>query len=253
VLLVGGLVALAAALGVGWVYADRALVPIRDALRRQREFAADASHELRTPLAILRGSIDHLRRNADRPVREVGTALDDLDAEVDRLGGLVDDLLLLARTDSGDLELTPAPLDLADVAVDAAAGLAAVGAERGVRVVLDATPVELVGDAGRLRQLVRILVDNAIAWSPPNGMVVVGVREEGSVAVLTVEDEGPGIRQADLPRIFDRFWRAADAPPGGNGLGLTIAAWIADRNNGRIRDANRPAGGARLEVRLARA
>ena len=120
-LAIAGLVAILAALIAGALIARRALVPIRDALRRQREFAADASHELRTPLAVVRASAEHLRRNQDKPVGEVGTAVDDITAEVDHLTALVEDLLLLARSDSGAVELTREPLDLADVAADATA------------------------------------------------------------------------------------------------------------------------------------
>src|SRR4029077_9506639 len=112
VLVVGGLLALAAAIIVGAAYAQRALVPVRRslsgqrlALRRQREFAADASHELRTPLTIVRASVDDLQRPPPEPVASVGTALDDIQHEVGHLTSLVDDLLLLARSDSGALDL----------------------------------------------------------------------------------------------------------------------------------------------------
>jgi signal transduction histidine kinase len=252
VLIGGGLVALVMALGLGWTYADRALVPIREAMRRQREFAADASHELRTPLAIVKGSVDHLRRHRDQPVAEVGAALDDLEAGADRLTALVEDLLVLARTDSGAVELDIGPTDLAEVALDAVAELAPLADRAHTQIRIDAEPVPLRGDAGRLRQLVVVLVDNAIRHaSAGGGSVEVDVRASDGRAALVVDDDGPGIRAEDLPRIFDRFWRAADAPPGGTGLGLAIASWIVERHSGTITAANRPDGpGARFEVRL---
>jgi signal transduction histidine kinase len=252
VLVAGGLVALAASLGVGWLYAERALVPIRDAMRRQREFAADASHELRTPLAIVSGSIEHLRRHRDRPVAEVGAALDDIDAGTRRLTALVDDLLVLARTDSGAVELDLGSADLGEIALDAAAELGSVASAAGVAIGIDAEPVPLRGDVGRLRQLVVILVDNAIRHAAVAGgqSVEVSVKAVDGSAVLTVDDDGQGMRPDDLPRVFDRFWRAADAPPGGTGLGLAIARWIVERHGGTIAAANRPSGGARFEVRL---
>lgn len=244
----GGLVALLVALGVGWVYAERAIVPIRDALGRQREFAADASHELRTPLTIVRGSVEHLRRHPEARVADVGSALHDIDAGVDRLAGLVDDLLLLARADSGAVEFDRTWLDLAEVALDAADGLAAVAAAQEVRVEVDAEPAPVRGDPARLRQLVALLVDNAIRHAPDGSAVRVAVRPG---ATLLVEDEGPGIRPADLPHLFDRFWRAADAPEGGAGLGLAIAAWIVEGHGGAIEAGNRPEGrGARFEIRI---
>ena len=143
-LIVGGLVVVLVAVGFGAVYARRALVPIRDslaaqrtALRHQREFAADASHELRTPLTVIRSSVEHLRRNPARPVGEVGDALGDIDAEVQHLTTLVDDLLLLARSDSGAVTLERVPLHLDDVAAEAAAALAQPAAAAGVRVEVD--------------------------------------------------------------------------------------------------------------------
>jgi len=252
VLIAGGLVALAASVGVGWLYAERALIPIRDAMRRQREFAADASHELRTPLAIVRGSVEHLRRNRDQPVAEVGAALDDIDVGTQRLTALVEDLLVLARTDSGAIELDLAPTDLGELALDAAGGMAAVAREAGIDVRIDAEPVPLNGDVDRLRQLVVILLDNAIRHSSAAGghSVEVSVKVAEGSAVLTVDDDGRGLRPEDVSRAFDRFWRAPDAPPGGTGLGLAIARWIVERHGGTITAANRPSGGARFEVRL---
>jgi len=108
----------------------------------------------------------------------------------------------------------------------------------------------VTGDPVRLRQLVTILVDNAIRHSPPGGEVRVAVRTAGRSAGLSVEDDGPGVRPEDLPRVFDRFWRAPGAPEGGTGLGLAIAQWIVERHRGRITVSNRPSGGARFDVHL---
>ncbi len=257
VLVVGGAIALLVALGVGAAYASRALVPIRqsligqrEALRRQREFAADASHELRTPLTVIRASVDDLERHPKQQVASVGTALTDIRDEVDHLTGMVDDLLLLARSDSGAIELERVPLDLGDVASSGASALSLLAAERSVRLVVDPTPAEVSGDPARLRQLVGILVDNALRHAPAGSAVDVRVRTDGQDAVLVVDDEGPGIKPEDLPRVFDRFYRAAGSPGGGTGLGLAIAAWIVERHGGRIGAANREPAGARFTVRI---
>ncbi len=257
VLVLGGLVVVLVAVGFGAIYARRALVPIRDslagqraALRRQREFAADASHELRTPLTVIRASVAHLRRHADEPVRQVGDALEDIDAEVGQLTTMVEDLLLLARSDSGAVSLERVPVELDDVATDAAGSLRAPAEARGVSIVVDPEPAPVVGDPTRLRQLVLVLLDNAIRHSPSGGEVRLTIREASGRATLAVEDSGRGIRDEDLPRLFDRFWRASDAPSGGTGLGLAIAKWIVDEHGGEIRAANREGGGARFEVSL---
>lgn len=259
VLLVGGALVVLVAIGFGMVYARRALVPIREslaaqrlALGRQREFAADASHELRTPLTVVRSSLEHLRRHQDEPVRAVGDALDDIDAEVGHLTSLVDDLLLLARSDSGAVSLDRLPVDLGDVAAAAASSLAKPAEAKGIRVVVDPEPAVVVGDGARLRQLVMILVDNAIRHSPTGSEVRVAVRAaaDGRSAVLDVADEGRGVRSEDLPHVFERFWRAPGAPSGGTGLGLAIAKWIVDRHHGSIAVMNRDSGGALFRVDL---
>ena len=257
VLIVGGVVVVAVAFGFGTVYARRALVPIREslaaqrtALRRQREFAANASHELRTPLTVIRSSVEHLSRHRNRPIGDATEALDDIDAEVTHLTALVDDLLLLARSDSGAVPLDRVSLDLGDVAFEAASALTRTAEARGVRMAVDPEPAMVDGDPARLRQLVMILVDNAIRHSPRDGAVTVTVRVAGLTASIEVTDQGPGLRPEDMPHVFDRFWRAPGAPSGGTGLGLAIARWIAERHGGRIGVANREGGGAAFRVEL---
>jgi signal transduction histidine kinase len=257
ILLGGGVAALLAALVAGYFYAGRALVPIRQsidrrqaALQRQREFAANASHELRTPLTVIRASVEDLKRNRRSKVEDVGEAIGDIDAEVGAMTALVEDMLTLARTDSGVVQVEHLPLDLSDVAVDAASMLVTLGQERGVSVVLDPLPARVTGDPLRLRQLVTILVDNAIRHSPKDSTVAVWVRPEPLSALLQVDDHGPGVKPEDLPRLFERFWRADDAPAGGTGLGLAIAKWIVEQHGGTIGAFNRPDGGASFWVRL---
>jgi two-component system sensor histidine kinase CiaH len=257
VLLIGGLVVVLVAFGFGAIYARRALVPIREslvsqraALRRQREFAADASHELRTPLTVIRSSVEHLRRNRGEPSTASTDALDDIDAEVGYLTALVEDLLLLARSDSGAITLARSPVDLGDVAADGAGALVKTAEARGVHLSLDPEPAIVSGDSARLRQLIVILVDNAVRHTPRGGAVRVHVRADGREAVAEVEDDGPGIRPEDMPRVFERFWRAPGSTAGGTGLGLAIAKSIVDLHDGRITVANRAEGGARFTVRL---
>jgi signal transduction histidine kinase len=256
-LVVGGVLVIIVSVGFGTLYARRAMVPIREslgaqrtALRRQREFAADASHELRTPLTVIRSSVEHLERHSHEPVSASQEALDDIDAEVRNLTTLVDDLLLLARSDSGAVALERMPLDLGDIASDAASALGRTAESRGVTVRVDPEPAMLEGDPVRLRQLVSILVDNAIRHSPRGAAVDVTVRQTGATAWVEVADRGPGVRPEDMPHIFDRFWRAPGAPSGGTGLGLAIAHWITERHGGRIGVANRAEGGAIFRVEL---
>jgi signal transduction histidine kinase len=257
VLLGGGAVVLVVSFGFGALYARRALVPIRaslaaqrTALRSQREFAADASHELRTPLTVIRSSVEHLNRHRDRPLGDDAEALDDIDAEVAHLSLLVDDLLLLARSDSGAVPMDRVALDLGDVASDAATSLGRLAEDRGVGLEVDPEPAMLDADPVRIRQLVTILVDNAIRHSPRGGTVLVRVRVEAGSTVLEVADQGPGLRAEDMPHVFDRFYRAPGAPSGGTGLGLAIARWIVERHAGRIGVRNGETGGAVFRAEL---
>ena len=251
VLIVGGFVAVVAAVVGGRVYATRALVPIRESLRRQREFAADASHELRTPLSVIQATVEHFERHPELRLGDEADALADVRAEIDHLTALVGDLLLLARTDSGVEELTAESFDLEPVVREGLDGLRAIAAERSVEIDVDAVAAPLTGDRTRLRQLATILADNAIRHGPAGSRVKVGLRpREKGGATLTVDDQGPGIRPADRARVFDRFWRAPGASAGGTGLGLAIAHWVVDRHGGTIDVADAPGGGARFEVQL---
>ncbi len=244
VLVIGGVLVLLAAFAFGFFYAGRALVPIRDSLRRQREFAADASHELRTPISVIRSSADFLRRQPALGEPSVAAAVEDIGAEGERMTRLVDELLLLARADSGVVEVRSERIDLTDVTGAALRGLARLAEERGVHVALEGEPVMVSGDPDRLQQLVAILVDNAVRHSPRGATVRLVVSRDGHGARISVADQGPGIRPEDLPRLFDRFFRAPGAPDGGSGLGLSIARWIAERHRGRLTAANASDGGA---------
>jgi signal transduction histidine kinase len=169
---------------------------------------------------------------------------------VAHLTSLVDDLLLLARSDSGAVVLEHLPLDLGDIASDAATSVGRAAGSRGVGVQVDPEPAMVVGDPARLRQLVMILVDNAVRHSPREGLVDVMVRREWPLAWMEIADQGPGVRPEDMPHVFDRFWRGSGAPSGGTGLGLAIARWITEQHGGRIGVANRPGGGAVFRVEL---
>ncbi|HEY8476418.1 MAG TPA: HAMP domain-containing sensor histidine kinase [Chloroflexota bacterium] len=213
------------------------------ALAAQRRFVADASHELRTPLTSLRGNVDLLRRMiAEGPplpdVEQQEQLLADMAAETDRLARLVADLLLLARADAGQ-HLTLAPTEIGPVVRDAFR--AARFLRQGVELRLGEVPegVWVAADADRLKQLLLILLDNALKYTPSGGRVEIDARrarrlDADGVAVRVVDD-GPGIPPEEQPRVFERFYRADRARgAGGAGLGLAIARWIVDEHRGAI-------------------
>jgi two-component system OmpR family sensor kinase len=199
---------------------------------RQR-FLADVSHELRTPLTTVRGNVDLMRRmgEADPEI------LDVVQDELERMTRLVDDLLLLARADTGGLPLQREPIELDNVFLEVYRQVKSI--EHSVQVTLkEVDQVSVLGDYDRLKQLILNLVDNAIKYTPPGGLVMLSLSKENGTARIEVSDTGIGIPAEDLPRIFDRFYRvdkARSRSQGGSGLGLSIAKWIAQAHGGDIR------------------
>ncbi len=201
----------------------------------QQRFVADASHELRAPLTILQANLEYLQ-HAALPPEERDRALQETHAEAERLARLVGDLLVLARADSGHT-LRREPVELDRVLMQALGE--ARHLTRGQRLeVGELEPLRVHGDPDRLRQLVLILVDNAIKYTPPPGRIVLGLRRGLGTAQLTVRDSGIGIAPDALPHVFERFFRADPArsrDPGGTGLGLPIAQWIAGQHGGSVK------------------
>jgi signal transduction histidine kinase len=212
------------------------------AVARERAFTADSSHELRTPLAILTAEVELARDRAADPVTRagLGTAL----AEAGRLSGLVDDLLVLARADAGQLE-GRRPLDLDELVGVVVSRFATLAARRGIRLRTDGAAV-VRGDPVGVERAVSNLVDNALRHTPDGGTVTVEVRATGPAsAEIIVRDTGPGVPEDRLSGLFDRFSRVDDArhEPGGAGLGLAIVAAVAAAHGGRVTAANSAGGG----------
>jgi signal transduction histidine kinase len=226
VLIGGGVIAVIGALFVGAVYADRALVPIRESLRRQREFAADASHELRTPLATIAGYTELAHHRPETS----GTALAKVETESARMTALVEDLLLLARLDSGR-PLEREPVDLSRLLLEAVDDARVVDPERSWRLSLPDEPITVTGDEARLHQVVSNLLTNARTHTPTGSTVTVTATREG----FTVHDDGPGFAPDLAPHAFERFTRGDVARTrGGAGLGLSLVQAIVAAHGGSV-------------------
>jgi len=230
---------------------DRMLDRLEDAFARQRGFVADASHELRTPLTVIRGQLEVLARQREVTPEDVRHVDEVVTTEVVRMERLVEDLLLLARADEGEL-LRPATLDLRSFVTELFDSLT-LTAER--RFELGDVPAgTLRADEDRIAQVVRNLARNAVEHTRPGGLVrlCVTAHPRGWVE-LAVEDDGPGIPPAQRDRVFDRFHRVDSARSrgkGGAGLGLSIARAIVEAHGGRIAAGESPEGGARVAFRL---
>ena len=218
---------------------------------RVRQFVADASHELRTPLAAIRGYAEFTRREADTFSPDIAYAWQRVEAESKRMTGLVEDLLLLARLDSGRT-LDSAEVDLTGLVIDAVSDAAASDSDHQWRLDLPEQAVLVNGDAARLHQVVANLLSNARAHTPPRTTVTAVVRAEPGQAVLTVHDNGPGI-PADLQgRLFERFARGDSSRSrhdGSTGLGLAIVDAIVTAHGGTVSVTSRP-GDTAFVVRL---
>ncbi len=219
---------------------------------RLRRFVADASHELRTPLTSIRGYAELLRKGALADDEARTSASERIEHEAARMSLLVDDLLLLARLDQGR-PFEPAPVDLGTIVEDAVDAASAIEPRRPISIESPATGEDLVvdGDAARLRQVVDNLLRNAEVHTPPGTPVHVKVSRQGSLAVLSVSDEGQGIDTEEQARVFDRFYRGNEARTGGGtGLGLSIVAAIASAHGGNARVESVPGEGATFIVEL---
>jgi two-component system, OmpR family, sensor kinase len=207
-----------------------------------RQFVADASHELRTPLASIRGYAELTRRETEPVPPTVTHAIGRVESEALRMQELVEDLLLLARLDSGR-PLEREPVDLSLLAVNAVSDAHAAAPDHAWELDLPEDPVEVPGDQARLHQILANLLANARTHTPAGTRVVTRVRPEGSLVRLSVTDDGPGVPGPLQPRIFERFTRGDDArvrANGSTGLGLSIVAAVGQAHGGRVEVSSRP-------------
>ncbi|WP_262285226.1 cell wall metabolism sensor histidine kinase WalK [Micromonospora sp. MA102] len=218
---------------------------------RVRQFVADASHELRTPLAAIRGYAEVARRGRDEVPPDVAHALRRVESESTRMTSLVDDLLLLARLDSGR-PLAAEPVDLTAMVVNAVSDAHAAGPEHRWQLDLPDEPVSVTGDAHRLHQVLANLLANARVHTPPGTTVTTRLAPVAGGVELSVTDDGPGIPEELQPEVFERFARGDSSRSrahGSTGLGLAIVAAVVEAHHGEVAVASRP-GATVFTVRL---
>ncbi len=223
-------------------HVERALAARHASEQRVRQFVADASHELRTPLAAIRGYAELTRRVRDEVPPDVTHAIGRVESEAARMTTLVEDLLLLARLDSGR-PLAREPVELSRLVVDAVGDAHIADPSRRYQLDLPAEPVVAPGDEQRLHQVLANLLANARTHTPPETLVTVALAGGADEVRLTVADNGPGIPPALLPDIFQRFARADTSrsrAAGSTGLGLSIVDAVVAAHGGRVEVASRP-------------
>jgi two-component system sensor histidine kinase BaeS len=218
---------------------------------RQRRLIADVAHEMRTPLSNLRGYLEGLADGVIEPSPDLFTSLHE---ETLLQRRILDDLQVLALAEAGDLNYSPAPMDLAELAETTATAHRAVAANAGINLVVDArTPAPIIADPDRTRQVLSNLLSNAIRYTDAGGRVELRVERDALGVLLSVRDTGVGMTPEEVARAFDRFWRADPArqrATGGSGLGLTIARRIVADQGGSLEAESTPGLGTTFTVRL---
>ena len=233
------------------------ITDLRRADQIRRDFVANVSHELRTPLTAFRGYVEALTDGVDDP-EQARHFLETIARHTHRMERLVRDLLRLARLDAGQEILERVTCQVEALFSGVETDLADAIETRQQNVVHDIAPeaATLVGDPAKLHDALRNLLENATNYAPEGSTIVMASQKRGARIVVTVTDEGPGIPEADLPRVFERFYRVDKArtrdrkDPGGTGLGLAIVKHLVELHGGKVSAANGPQRGAVLTVEL---
>jgi len=232
---------------------NETLARLENSVGQMKQFTASISHELRTPLTTLRGEAEIALLEA-RSVDEYKRVLASQLEEFDKLSHMINQLLVLANAEAGEIQWTDQSVDLSDMIVSLVEQLEPVASVKGITMKTGAEPhVHVCGDASWIERVVLNLLDNAIKFTPDGGNVTVSLAAKGAEAALSVQDNGIGIPAEALPRIFERFYRAEPSRSKqieGVGLGLALAQWIVEKHGGRITVESQPGQGSCFTVYL---
>lgn len=254
IITVGTVIGFFLIIGVAYYLARRALVPIKASWDKQQQFVTDASHELRTPIAVIKTNTELLLHNPDHTIEEESIGIATILRESTRMGKLVTTLLTLARADSNQIEIKVGKVGVAELLKDLIEQFQPIAEMKKIGLTATLEPcMEIIGDKERIYQLVVILLDNAIRYTPPEGEIVVEGHISHGLVHITIQDTGIGISPEDLPFIFERFYRGdkiRSRDDGGSGLGLAIAEWIVEKHGGKIQVESVLGEGSKFHIQL---
>ena len=232
---------------------NKLMTRMRDSYRQQARFVSDASHELRTPIAVIKGYADLLDRWGKTDEKILEESIEAIKSESDSMQHLVEQLLFLARGDSGRTTLNITDFDVTEVMKEVCEESAMID-QAHTYLFEGEEPVPASGDVSLIKQAARILIENASKYTPEGGEIKLRSLNVNGHPAFSVQDSGIGISERDIPHIFDRFYRADDSrskQTGGSGLGLAIAKWIVERHGGHFEIISRKDIGTRITVVLS--
>ena len=234
--------------------ANRSLIPIKESWNRQKDFVADASHELRTPLSVIETTIDLLINRKNESIESQMKWLENIQAENKRMTKLVNDMLFLARADSNQLQLEMKIFSLNSALLEVYIPFEILALKQGIFLhAFEGPEIDFYGDEAKIKQLIVILIDNAIKYTPLNGQISMTLKDIGANVEIIVSDTGVGIEKEHFNEIFQRFYRidkARSRKEGSVGLGLSIADWIVKEHGGTIKVESTESVGTTFHVIL---
>ncbi|MGE7761995.1 sensor histidine kinase [Peribacillus sp. NPDC097895] len=255
ILFVGGGIGSLVAVGAGYLLAGRALIPVKKSWDQQQQFVSDASHEIRTPLAVIQSRAELLFQSPNATIEEKAVDISIISKEVRRLNKLVNGLLTLTRTDSNQMEVKKSNFFLDDLLMDIVEQYTDIASFQEKSITSHAPEqVVFLGDKERIHQLLVILVDNAMKFTEVGGEISLSCIKNASSIILSVEDNGKGIPQEEIPLIFNRFYQVEQSRSAneGSGLGLSIAKWIVNTHQGTIKVTSVQNEHTRFEITFPR-
>nr|WP_142331471.1 HAMP domain-containing sensor histidine kinase [Bacillus thuringiensis] len=251
ILIIGCSIGSLCAIGIGFFLAGRALVPIQNSWEKQQQFVSDASHELRTPLAVIQSKTDVLFQSPSATIEEKAMDISTISKECRRLSKLVSNLLLLARSDSNQIEMDKKTFELDKLLEEIVAPYKEIASYQEKEMILKVErDVSFMADRERIHQMMVILLDNAMKYTNEGGHIQIDCTQTSSSIRIQVKDDGIGVKEEDIPKLFDRFYQGdrARSTSEGAGLGLSIANWIVEKHYGKISVESKWGDGTCFEV-----